>query len=209
MKKQVLLVMMMAVSLGIMAQGNADREDLFTARMKSELSLNDAQYAQLRSINQAFMADQRKLNADTSMSRGKYQTERKKLIADRQEKIKKVLTEDQYEKWTAKTRPHPQNARADRRTRNPMEDLKSSLGVSDEQARKIMLSNREMAEAYRKLQSDSISSPDERKAAVEELRKERNAKVRKFLNDEQYSNFVKYEAERSRYRRGGARPMKR
>lgn len=191
--------MMMAAAFSVMAQGRSAKSAPLSEKMKAELSLDDTQWEQLKSIEKTFQSEQRKLMADTSMTREMLQGARKKLVDERNANVKEVLTEPQYSKWTAMKRRGPDGNRA----RNPMDEMKVAAGLSDEQAQKVMHINRDMAKAFRDLRSDSISSQGERKAAIEKIQSDRDAKIRKVLSDEQYKKLVAYETERTRYRRTG------
>ena len=69
--------------------------------MKRELGLSDEQVKKVKDLNSQMTISFQKLRADTTASRANRTSALKEIVADRNEKIKKVLTEDQYEKFIA------------------------------------------------------------------------------------------------------------
>lgn len=69
--------------------------------MKKELSLNDDQFAKVKAIDEKYFTDAMKLRSDTAQSVGTSRNRMKKLMDDHSAALKKVLTPEQWSKWTA------------------------------------------------------------------------------------------------------------
>lgn len=67
-------------------------------RMQKELSLNEEQTAKLKAINREFGQKFRTLRNDSTMSKEYNKTRMKQLRDEHQEKVKSVLTEEQFKK---------------------------------------------------------------------------------------------------------------
>ena len=67
--------------------------------LKKELGLSDDQAKKLKQYNNEMTGRFQKLRADTTAARANRMSSFKEIVADRNEKIRKVLTEDQYEKF--------------------------------------------------------------------------------------------------------------
>jgi Spy/CpxP family protein refolding chaperone len=71
----------------------------YAGRMQKELSLTDEQNAKMKAINREFGQKFRALRNDSTLSKEDNQTKMKQLKVEYQEKMKSVLTEEQFEKW--------------------------------------------------------------------------------------------------------------
>ncbi len=67
--------------------------------MKAELGLSDDQVAKIKTINGAMMKQFRALRADSTLTREDRMKSQKRIMDERRTSIKKVLTEEQYEKF--------------------------------------------------------------------------------------------------------------
>ncbi len=69
--------------------------------MKTSLGLSDDQSAQMTRIHAEMMDKFRELRADTTLTREARTKEQKQIMEQRRSSVKKVLTEEQYEKFLA------------------------------------------------------------------------------------------------------------
>ena len=69
--------------------------------LKKQLGLSDDQAGKLKQYNIEMRGKFQKLRADTTVARANRMSAFKEIVDDRNEKIRKVLTEDQYEKFLA------------------------------------------------------------------------------------------------------------
>jgi hypothetical protein len=105
MKKSIVFLGLMLVSSVIFAQrGDFDPQEAATRqteKMKTELALNDTQYASVKSINEDFANKQKTLRDNTALSREDKMKQMKTLSTEKDEALKKVLTAEQNTKWEA------------------------------------------------------------------------------------------------------------
>lgn len=104
MKKSVVFLGLMMVSSVIFAQRKIDPQAAAarqTEKMKTELALDDTQYASVKSINEDFAKKQTALRDNSALSREEKMTQMKALGTEKNEALKKVLTSDQNTKWEA------------------------------------------------------------------------------------------------------------
>lgn len=208
MKKNVLLMAMMMVSSIIFAQKNADRSAMAekqAGKMKTDLSLTEEQFTRIKEINEKFSSNQARLLADTAMTRENVRLERKRMQDERNTQIKGVLTEEQFSQWTAmkakEMKKGQTKARAGGRAGNQMEEMKTELGLTDDQYKKVMAINARMAGRVKKLRADTTISRENVRAEMKKVKEERNAAIKTVLTEDQYSRFLAYEAEKANNRR--------
>ena len=79
--------------------------------LKEALGLSDDQTKKVKQYNAEMTGKFQKLRADTTVARENRMSAFKEIVADRNEKIRKVLTEDQYEKFLAFEKEHVQMRR--------------------------------------------------------------------------------------------------
>lgn len=105
MKKNVMLLALMMISTIIFAQhAHGDLKAASTRRadfMKKALTLNDDQYARVKTINETFAESHAKLRTDTAQSVGTLHNRMRQLKTDQDAQLKGVLTADQWTKYTA------------------------------------------------------------------------------------------------------------
>jgi hypothetical protein len=109
MKKNMMLVGLMMVSTIIFAQRHredrTEKDPVAVAtkrsdKMKYELLLTDAQYTKVKAINEKFATGQKKIKADTAITKGAEQVQMAKLKTDSDTQLKGVLNADQWTKWS-------------------------------------------------------------------------------------------------------------
>ena len=107
MKKNMMLVVLVLISAVTFAQrGKRDHDPKVRAaksadHMKKELSLNDDQYAKVKSVNEKFSERYAAVRKDTSLTRGRTMNRMKTIRSEQQTELKKILTPDQLTKWEA------------------------------------------------------------------------------------------------------------
>lgn len=104
MKKSVVFLGLMIVSSVLFAQRKFDPQAMATRqteKMKTELALNDTQYASVKSINEDFANKQVALRGNSALSREDRTKQMRALRTEQNEAIKKVLTADQNTQWEA------------------------------------------------------------------------------------------------------------
>ena len=82
-----------------------------------------------------------------------------------------------------------------------MEKLRTEVGLSEEQLKKIKDINAIMTTAFQKLRADTTTTGASRRAAAKTIRDERNKKVKETLTPGLYERFVAFEKERAQSRK--------
>lgn len=70
-------------------------------RMKTDLTLNDEQYARVKTIYEQYEVSQAAVRADSTLAKDAEHTKMKKLKDDRDVSLKAAVTEAQWTKWQA------------------------------------------------------------------------------------------------------------
>lgn len=82
-------------------------------RLKEEAELSDDQAKRITAINASMAQRFAKLRMDTTLTRADRMKSRKQIMEDRNAEIKKVLTEEQYEKFVALSKEKGKERRKD------------------------------------------------------------------------------------------------
>ena len=104
MKKSAVFLGLMMISSVLFAQRTFDPKAMAarqTEQMKTELALDDTQYASVKSINEDFANKQVAVRDNSALSRDDKMTQMRALRTEKDEALKKVLTADQNTKWEA------------------------------------------------------------------------------------------------------------
>ena len=199
----------MAISLSVFSQEQKDASfnERHAAKMKSELSLSDEQFNRIKTLDEKFRNDQAKLRADTSLTRENIITARKEMQLEREKEIKRVLSKEQYEKWTSMMSRQPPPSRQSPGSLDVMAEMKKEVGLNDDQVKGIKSLNETMTSKFRKLRSDTTITGRNKSHAIRATLEERNEKVKQLLTEEQYEKFVAFEQQKIREKRRGGRPV--
>ena len=205
MKKYILMYALLLAGSAVFAQERSGTAERMAERMKAHLSLSDDQHDRVRQIYEEFFSGMEALKSDSTFLREQALAERKRRTENRDKEILVVLTPEQAEKWKATRASH-----RDKRVghKNPLEEMKTALGLSDAQAREIMAINRSMGNESRALRSDTAATRKDRATAMKEISARRNDKIKKVLTKEQYTAFLAFESEKKQHRRRGPRPTR-
>jgi protein CpxP len=69
-------------------------------RMKKELSLSEDQFSKVKTSNEKFSERYAAIRKDTSLTRGKTMSKMKSVRTEQETELKKILTSDQWTKWS-------------------------------------------------------------------------------------------------------------
>jgi protein CpxP len=198
MKKYSLLMGLMIVSTIIFAQQNADapaRPGKHGDRLKKELALTDDQFNSVKSINKDFGARASELRKDSTLTKESKHQKGKDLRAEKDAALKKVMSEEQYSKFTdirsarAKKSGHGRKHQSGDRALK----MKKALSLSDEQTSEIKTLDKEYSEKFQKIRRDSTVSKEMKKTQARQLNDEHRVKTKSVLTDDQ---LQKWEAQR-------------
>jgi hypothetical protein len=205
MKKSALLLIMVLASLNLFSQIDPSMVERQASKMKEELSMTDEQFAKLRKINEKFRSAHASMRADTTLTRDKAIVERRRMQDERNNAIKEILTKQQFAKWNeVKSGPRQKKTAA-----NPMEEMKTALGLNDEQVKKIEAINLSATTEFKKLRADTTVSMSNKRKTMLTIQEARKEKIKEVLTEEQYGNFLLYEADKAKNKRRVGRPVRR
>jgi len=212
MKKSLMLVIVMMTSTIIFAQhaphanpghrgqGHRDHADRFE-KMKTDLSLTDAQYASIKSIDQKYVNKRTALWSDTSQTREAKGAAMRSMRTDEDQEISALLTADQKAKWDKlraeqadKHKAHFQKIAEAREAK-----LKTTLGLSDDQSQKMQAVNQQFREKFMALRKSDTKD----KAAFDKLKADHEAAIKGVLTPEQFQKWNTLRTEmRKKHQRG-------
>jgi hypothetical protein len=197
MKKSIMLgVWIMAATL-LVAQPhpknlhrNADKQ---VEKMKTELSLNEVQYASIKNITKKYADRQRLLGQDSTLARTEKSRKHASLRTDREKEINAVLTPEQKTKWSAykDRQAEKRKGRIAESQKKHAARLKSVLSLSDEQ--QAMMQDAEETFKQRALQIRDESKDDSHEA-IRKLKADHEATVKTILDENQFKKWKELNA---------------
>jgi Spy/CpxP family protein refolding chaperone len=210
MKKQVILIVALTMSTLVYAQhkGSGHHHDKLSDKMKTELSLNDTQYAAIKSIEEKYGKQHTSLRKDSTKAKDEKFKAMKALRDEKQKEIDAVLTPDQKSKWVAYQQAQMQkrNEHMQKAGERYEEKMKTDLSLSNEQFDKVKAANKTFIEKLSQLRKEGQPDAD-RKSAVKEIREEHESSMKSILTPEQYSKWNAHKQEmknkHSKHRRRG------
>jgi hypothetical protein len=194
MKKSLMLGAVMMISTIVFAQhkpGKSHDGEGQAEKMKTELSLSDAQYTSIKSINKKYKDKHNALEKDSTLT-GEFRSgQMKNLKKEREKEVYAVLTPEQYAQWKAHKKEESDAKKAQKEEAKAAKDakMKSDLGLSDEQFTKLDAINDEYKEKRKALEKETDKT-ERKKLAVEH-----EAKVKTILTAEQFEKWKVYKAE--------------
>lgn len=201
MNNNILIVLILILCTNVFAQRPAKNvNERQIEKMKAGLALSEVQYLRLKEANQMIIKEQERVRADTSMTREKLMSKRKSMLEAWNDSIRKILSKEQYDRWMAMKPGEARRSRYSVSKGEDMEKLRTEVGLSEEQLKKIKDINAIMTTAFQKLRADTTTTGASRRAAAKTIRDERNKKVKETLTPGQYERFVAFEKERAQSR---------
>lgn len=171
-------------------------------KLKTELSLTDAQYASIKGINKKYAEQFSQIRKDSVTTRKDKHTTLKGLREKRQSEINSVLSPEQktkletLKKQREEKRKEHQKVRAEERETQ----LISKLSLTDDQAAKLKAENKSFFEKAMALRSSNDKEAN--KAEMKKLRKDHESSVKSILTTEQFSKWKEMRKEAKIKRKG-------
>ncbi len=195
MKKSVMLGVWMLSATFLFAQHHSkdaeQRASRHAERMKTELSLNDDQFASVKTINKKYANRHIAIRRDSSMTRDQKYEQFKDLRMERKEEIESVLTPDQKVKWEVARKKRTEKMREKAADRKAKRDkfLKEELALTDDQQTKMETARKSVKGKLDHLRANTSLSKDEKHAEMKQIRAEYESSVRQVLTDEQFNKW--------------------
>lgn len=198
--KTAMMLLMVGMTISVMAQpprtgrpSSEDRARIMAERMKSELALTDQQVEQITQLNLTFF--QTRVPQDS--------VTRKKMWNDRMAQMKKILTPEQYLKWTElqKSRMSGNRIPFEEMVTHQVSWLKKKLGLTDQQASQI-----------EQLRLNALKNKAQEIADQKKERITQQEEMQKILTPEQYEKWLEMQkktqkrAPRGKHHPGGHGP---
>ncbi|MEJ7645347.1 MAG: hypothetical protein WKF87_12195 [Chryseolinea sp.] len=201
MKKQWILIVALMIGTNIFAQQKdaGKHRDGRSEKMKSELSLNDAQYEGITAINEKYHTKHTALKADSTQSREQRSAKMKLLRGAQNKEIDSILTPEQKTKWEAYKSAQRQtgNQRTHKAGQNYENRLKAELSLTDDQFVKLQATNKAFREQLHLLKDNTDARVD-RNAEMGRIKGELEKSVKAILSPEQYQKWVAHREEMRR-----------
>lgn len=180
----------------------------------TDLHLSTTQQEQLKTINKDFFTSSRSIMKDSTLGKTDRQAKFKALQATRQDKIKGVLSADQYAQWqqdmnNRRSRMGQAHRGFDGPRHRPgfakmQERTKQDLGLTDAQSQQLASANKEFFKNMSDLHKNSASSDSAtRRAQFQSLRTAYQTKVKGILNADQYTKWQDHQKQMMAHMRQG------
>lgn len=198
-------------------QGNHQRKgDMGMRGGMEKLNLTDAQKQQMKSINEDFRTRMKTLNENGNITVNDSKAQKQALMQEKNNKITAILTPEQRTQFSQLAAQRGHNDRGEgrmgqrdgdkagqrggdrmgkhsdgQRGGDRIEEMKTTLGLSDDQLAKIKAGGESFRERGRAIRENQSLTDDQRKLQMETLKKDREANLKSYLTADQ---IVKYNA---------------
>jgi len=149
----------------------------------AKLNLNDEQKKKAKDINADYHKQFADLKKNTTMSVGDYRTKTAALKKEQHEKMQSLLTTEQKNQLVAQ-RKEGEKRMKEGQSRN-FEKMKSQLGLSEEQSKKIKESQAGFQSKMKSIREDKTLTPDQKKEQVRNIAKQQHEQMKTVLTPEQ------------------------
>ncbi len=201
------------------------RAEKQTEMMTEKLALTPEQASKIKDINQKYAEKQKVQREGMKGEREKNRTAMQQLQDERKQEINTILNKDQQAKFEqmqserGQGRPgkmgHGKGARGERQGHSPdpekradrmTQHMTEKLALSADQAAKVKTINLDFAKQQQTLHAEAPEGERPEAKAVEKLRKQHQAQLKKVLTKEQYSQWEEMAKERKQGRNGKDKP---
>jgi predicted transglutaminase-like cysteine proteinase len=201
-KSMIFFGLMMATTL-MFAQRRVDPMERATRQaenMKSEMGLDEVQFNAVKAVLEEYAAKITFVRRDSALSEEIKRERVAKLHHEREASLKKVLSQEQYEKLVADRSNHAtkQRPRMTKHHEHYFDRMQKELSLTEEQAEKLKKINKEFGQKFRAVTSDSTIAQEDKKARAKQVREEYRSKMKSILTEEQLKKWETLEAERKR-----------
>jgi Spy/CpxP family protein refolding chaperone len=196
MKKIILVSIVSAfAALAVNAQDIPDRKRDFQPMEKHHrhgrhgmpdmkaLNLTDDQKAKFKTQNEEFRKQMTELKKNDNITVKEWKSKMETLRKDHKSRMDAILTPEQKDKLQKMKSDGMQKHEGAMKQRGA--DLKTRLGLTDDQANKMATARKEMAEKMKLIREDKNMEADKKKEKIKELMDEQKEQMKKILTDEQ------------------------
>ena len=196
MKKQLMLMVALMMGVVVFAQQKDARHGKGTYdKMKSELSLSDAQDATIKSIAEKYAGRHASLRQDSTKTREQKFDAMKSLREEKDKEIKAVLTAEQQKKWQTYNEQRREKGKVEMQKASERyeQKMKSELSLTDDQFTKVQAENKLFHAKLAQLHQTGTHSDADRKAAYGKAKSDHDAALKSILTDDQYKKWIAHQ----------------
>ncbi len=203
MKKVVILGVWMMATTFLVAQSHSNGAHSARVKqadkMKTELSLDESQYASIMSIHEKYIDKYRLLRHDSSMVRDEKFAQHRALRSEQEKEIDAVLTTEQKNKWEMykADRREKSKARMSEKKKAHQARMKTSLSLTDKQASELDVAGKTFRTKMQELHKESGISDELRVEKMKTIKASHEATVRAILSDDQFKKWTELKTPRN------------
>jgi hypothetical protein len=194
MKRITGIVMMIALASGVFAQDSA-RQRPSHDRIRETLHLTDKQTSDLKDINRSFIGNAKTIRGDQSLSKEQRQTRLEALQNEREEKIKGVLSAEQFSQWQ-QNRATMKDRMASGKKWNKSHRMQEDLGLTNDQQQQFRGIYKDFHTQVKSIRQNDALTAEQKQEQLGKLKEEHDVKVKGMLNAEQYEKYQQWVAKR-------------
>lgn len=154
--------------------------------LKDRLNLTSSQKEQMKAINEAFREKLQAVIRNESLTHEQRRAQREALNEEKNNKILAILTSEQKKIFMENRKNPGMDGSWDKpKGEGGMEQMRSALGLTEEQVAKIKTSNGAYLQKERAIYDNQSLTADEKDKQLDNLKKEREQAFRSYLTKEQ------------------------
>jgi hypothetical protein len=177
-------------------------------QMKSNLGLTNDQESKIKAANETFAQKAKAIRENQSLTPDQKKEQIMTLQKEKQENFKTFLTAEQVSKLqqmkasngrgfgSGAGKRGPRGRGFNRGRESRLEQMKSNLGLTDDQVSKIKAANQGFAPKIKAIRENQSLTPDQKKEQIMTLQKDRQESIKSFLTVEQISKQEQMKGDR-------------
>jgi len=154
--------------------------------LKAELNLTDKQTEQFQAVKEKYKPELKAIRKNDGLSKEEKKKQVEVIKTKMDSEMKVFLSDDQYTKL-AELRKERKEGR---------EKLKKELNLTDDQAEKMHEIRKKYKPEIHAVRDDASLSEKDKKAKMKELKKAKNAEIKKILSDDQFKKLKEFHKEK-------------
>ncbi|WP_143307740.1 hypothetical protein [Chitinophaga vietnamensis] len=161
-------------------------------------ALSDQQTSQIKEINATFIKAAQAVRTDKQLSADDKKTKLEELHFNREDKIKSVLTPDQYASWQQKHLAAT-SMMAEKQAQNAQRltpKTQDQLGITRAEAQQVKSINSNYKSQIKAIKTDNSLSREDRKMKIDSLHSQQNNELKTALGDEKYARYQAWNTDR-------------
>ncbi|HUR66148.1 MAG TPA: hypothetical protein VMZ03_07325 [Chitinophagaceae bacterium] len=223
MKKIIAAALVLSVSFAVNAQDiperKADKPGMYERHRKGhhgmdmkQLNLTDAQKEQFKKEKESFKQQMVELKKNDNITVKEWKSRRESIQKAHKTKIEGILTTDQkaqLEKNKREGQARRDGMMKDREgmMKNRGEEMKTRLGLTDEQSAKLQQNRKEVGEKMRAIRENKSLSEEKKREEIKEIMKGQKESLKSILTEEQMQK-MKEERKQNPHRDADKKDMK-